>query len=154
MDPQDEAYAAKLIERMKAQNKAMNPELNLGNPDQSPGNVADILSRPLNPDVNINSQAILSNVKQGSPPVPAQGAFSECPQCGSMHPPVNPGEICPNKKIEIKGAGIKDEDINKFLVSLKNIFVSQVESKGIKDGNKLFKLLIMELTKFLEGYKE
>ncbi len=154
MNPEDEAYASKLIARMKAQDKMMNPELNLGNPDQSPANVADVLSRPINPDVDINSQAMLSNIKQGSIPVPAQGAFAECPQCGSMHPPINPGEICPNKKIEIKAAGLKDEDINKFLVSLKNICVSQIESKSIKDGNKLFKHLIMELTKFLEGYKE
>jgi len=155
MNPEDEAYAQQLIEKMKLQNQAMNPTAG-GSPDQSPGNIGDVLNRGrnANPDVDINSQAILSNVKSSEPPVPAQGAWAECPQCGVMHPPVNPGETCPNKKVEVPEAGIQDEDINKFLAQLKNITVSQIQSKSIKDGNKLFQKLTLELTKFLEGYSE
>jgi len=156
MNPEDEAYAAKLIERMKQQNQMMNPTINTGSPDQSPGNVGDILNkgRQINPDVDINSQVMLSNVQNSSPSAPAAGAWAECPQCGVMHPPVPAGKKCPNAKVEIPEAGVRDEDINKFLSQLKNITVSQIESKGIKDGNKLFKNLTLELTKFLEGYSE
>jgi len=155
MNPEDEAYAAKLVERMKQQNQMMAPDTSK-NPDQSPEHIANVLNRgrPQNPEVDINSQAMLSNVQNSTPAPPASGAWAECPQCGVMHPPVPAGQKCPNAKVEIKEAGVRDEDINRFLSSLKNITVSQIQSKGIKDGNKLFKSLTIELTKFLEGYNE
>jgi len=156
MNPEDEVYTAQLIERMKQQNQMMNPMLNEGNPDQSPGNIGDILNkgRQINPNVNINSQTILSNIKNSAPPAPAVGAWEVCTQCGVMHPPIQVGKKCPNAKVEIKEAGVRDEDVNRFLSQLKNITISQIQSKGVKDGNKLFKMLTIELTKFLEGYSE
>ena len=54
----------------------------------------------------------------------------------------------------MKEAGLKDEDITKLIVDLRNIAISQIESKGIKDGNKLFKYLTVEFMKSLEAYKE
>jgi len=155
MNPEDEAYAAQLIEKMKLQNQAMNPNT-ADSPDQSPGNIGDVLNRgrQANPDVDINSQAILSNVKNSEPAAPAQGAWAECPQCGTMHPPVPTGKVCPLKKVDVPEAGIKDEDINKFLAMLKNVTVSQIQSQRSKDGNKLFQRLTWELTKYLEEYSE
>ena len=47
-----------------------------------------------------------------------------------------------------------DMEINKYLVSLKNIALSQVQSKGIKDINKLLQYMTIEMTKLLEGYNE
>jgi len=156
MNPEDEAYAAKLLERMKQQNQMMAPDTSQ-NPDQSPENIANVLNRggrPPSPQTDINSQAMLSSIENSSPAAPASGAWAECPQCGVMHPPVPAGQICPNARVEIKEAGIRDEDINVFLSTLKNITVSQIQSKEITDGNKLFKSLTIELTKFLEGYSE
>jgi len=74
-----------------------------------------------------------------------------CPQCGLLHPPVRPGEKCPNAPIKIEGEKV---DTTKFLVDLKNICASQIEKKNIKDVEKMFKSLIVEIIKFLENYKE
>jgi len=153
MNPEDEKYAAQLLEKMKAQNAMMNPGAdNKGNPDQSPG--GPISGMTNKPSVSVNEQAVLSSVQTSAPSAPAQGAFADCPQCGTMHPPIRPGEICPMKKVEIKEASVTDEDINRFLTSLKNISVSQIQSKGIKNGNKLFQHLTVEIAKILEAYNE
>jgi len=154
MNPEDETYAQQLIEKMKAQNNMLTPPDNQGSPDQSPGGPILPGNVPANPNVNLNSDAISSNIRPGEPPTPARGAFADCPQCGNMHPPLRPGETCPMKKVEVKEAGITDDDINRFLAQLKNISVSQIQSKGIKDGNKLFKHLTVEIAKILEGYSE
>ena len=41
-----------------------------------------------------------------------------------------------------------------FLGDLKNIIISQVDQKKIQDVEQLFKNIIVEITKFLEGYTE
>jgi len=145
MSPEDEKYAAQLIERMKAQQAGINPM-------QMPNRPAE----PLTGDVGgMNEQAVLSSVKNSSgPPPPAQGAFAVCPQCGIMHPPLQEGQKCPVKKVEVKEAGITEDMVTKFTVDLRNIAISQVESKGLKDGNKLFKYLTIEFMKILEAYSE
>ena len=74
-----------------------------------------------------------------------------CPQCGLIHPPLRPGEKCPNAPIQ---SGEKKIDTSKFFASLKNICVSQIEKKGIKDVEKLFNNLVIEVTKYLENYEE
>ena len=79
-----------------------------------------------------------------------------CPQCNMLHPPLKPGEKCPNAKIVIKSDSKegRDIDVNKYLVVLKNILVSQIEQKEIKDVQKLFQNITIEITKFLEGYNK
>ena len=144
MNPEDEKYAAQLIERMKAQTQMMQP---IKMPERKP----EILDSENNP---INEQAVIASVANSAPSAPAQGIFAECPQCGVMHPPLRAGEKCPVAKVEVKEAGLKDEDITKFIVDMRNIAISQIESKGIKDGNKLFKYLTVEFMKSLEAYKE
>ncbi len=79
------------------------------------------------------------------------GTQPVCPHCGLIHPPINPGQECPNAPIQI---GEEKFDTTTFFVDLKNISISQIEKKGIKDVEKMFKSLIIEITKFLENYEE
>jgi len=144
MNPEDEKYVAQLVERMKAQTNMMQPT---SMPERKPELIDGGGSV-------INEQAVLSSVANSSPFTPAVGAFGECPQCGIMHPPLRMGEKCPVAKVEIKEAGITSDNVTKFTVDLRNIAISQIESKGIKDGNKLFKYLTIEFMKTLENYKE
>lgn len=78
--------------------------------------------------------------------------FDNCPQCGMVHPPLKEGTICPMRPVKsIEG---KDIDTSKFIASLKNILISQIQAKKIKNPNKLMNEMVIQLTKFLEGYKE
>lgn len=79
-----------------------------------------------------------------------------CPQCKLMHPPLRPGEKCPNAGVDdsVKSTGIDDAIINKHLVDLRNIIMSQLTAKGIKDGKKFLQYSVIELTKALEQYNE
>jgi len=92
---------------------------------------------------------------KGPDPVPVGNI---CPQCNMVHPPLKPGEICPNAKVKINTESIakeeRDVDINKYLVNLRNILVSQIEQKKIQHIQKLFQNITLEITKFLEGYSE
>jgi len=145
MNPEDEKYASQLIERMKAQNAAMKPMVM---PERKP----EMIDGAGNA---INEQAVLASVSNSSGPAPpAVGAFDACPQCGVMHPPLPAGQKCSVVKVEIKEAGITEDNVTKFTVDLRNIAISQIESKGLKDGNKLFKHLTVEFMKALETYSE
>lgn len=88
-------------------------------------------------------------------PMPAKRS-DVCPHCNTMHPPLNPGEKCPNVGIGEVGvsAGIDDTIINKHLVDMRNIIIANMTSKGIKDGKKFFQYAVIELTKALEVYHE
>jgi len=92
---------------------------------------------------------------KGPDPVPIGNV---CPQCNMIHPPLKPGETCPNAQVKIDTGALnkesRDVDINKYLVTLRNILVSQIEQKEIKDAQKLFQNITIEVTKFLEGYSE
>jgi len=79
-------------------------------------------------------------------------SFEVCSECGLIHPPILDGTPCPNAPI--KTVDNKEIDLTKMLINLKNIFNSQIQIKKIKDPEKLFKLIIIEITKFLENYKE
>jgi len=81
-----------------------------------------------------------------------QPTFDKCPQCGLVHPPLKDGTNCPMRPV--KSATGVEVDTSKFLASLKNILISQIHSKQIKNVNKLMNEMIINVTKFLEGYKE
>jgi hypothetical protein len=94
----------------------------------------------------------------GGPP-PSSGlspSVGQCPQCGMFHPAVRPGEICPMKPSFVKSADGSNPqvEIDKYIVTMKTILISQLGKKSIKDPKKLFQNMIIELTKFIEGYKE
>lgn len=92
---------------------------------------------------------------KGPDPVPVGNV---CPQCNMVHPPLKPGETCPNAKVilntEASNKEARDIDINKYVVALRNILVSQINQKKIKNIEKLFQNITLEVTKFLEGYNE
>jgi hypothetical protein len=104
-------------------------------------------------------QAALQTIKNTTvAPAPASVSshLPTCPQCGQLHPPVAEGTKCPmakDKFVDATGNEV-DVDVNKYLTNLKNIVVSQIESKGIKDPNKLFQQLTVSVMKFLEGYND
>jgi len=117
-------------------------------PDQSPINPVNSV-RPMGPSI---SQARKTGVPLNKTVAVADGA---CPQCGILHPPIPPGSKCPLAPVKVKdGNDEKTVDVSKFLADLKNIIVSQAEHKKIKDVEKLFKNIIIEVTKFIEGYTE
>jgi len=102
----------------------------------------------------IAAQNIIQNINSnpappGQAPAPSGGT---CPQCGLMHPPVDPGETCSMAPITTKDN--KTVDPTDFLTKMKLIITSQLEQKSIKDTDKFFQHLTIELTKAMENYKE
>jgi len=122
-----------------------NNNYNSKSPDQS----------PLNP---VNSVRPMGTPINKQPPRPAGIATGGdgCPQCGLVHPPIAQGQKCPMAGVKVKNdkGEEKSVDVNKFLAQLKNIIVSQIEQKEIKDVEKIFKNIIVEVTKYIEGYRE
>lgn len=111
-------------------------------------------------EIRAQQMARNMNMSPGGPP-PNPGGLSpslpQCSQCGTFHPPVRPGEICPMKPAVIKSADgnpSQQVEIDKYLVQMKIILVSQLSKKAIKDPKKLFQNMIIELTKFIENYTE
>jgi len=78
-----------------------------------------------------------------------------CPQCGTMHPLLRHGEVCPmamsKKIVETSGRKI---DVSDLSATLSNILISQILKKDIKDIKKIKTYIIVEMTKLLECYKE
>lgn len=115
------------------------------------------------PTLDANEQAVLNELQNkpavastGSHPIQVASALPTCPVCGMLHPPNADGSPCGNASGQTGSANVADLDmeINKSLVSLKNIAVSQIQSKGIKNINKLLQYMTIEMTKLLEGYNE
>lgn len=75
-----------------------------------------------------------------------------CSQCGFMHPPIPVGEKCPMAKVKDSSGNVVNFD--RFFTSLKNILTSQIEKKNLKDTDKFLGKVILEITKYTEGYKE
>jgi len=145
-----EEEAKELIRKMHLQHEMMNPHLKAG----------EIINRQtpeqgLLENTNVSTQNINpSLLKPGPPPTPAPTPGA-CHQCGILHPPLRQGEKCPIAKVEVTSEKEgKSIDVNKYLVTLRDILVSQISIKQIKDPDKLFKNITLEITKFLEGYNE
>jgi hypothetical protein len=138
-----------LIQRFSAQQAQMNPgniqkvinDHHTGIDNQGPEN---------DPPPKVNPTML----KPGPPPKPAP-VENGCPQCGIIHPPLRPGEKCPmaDVKVQTKSTA-KSYNVNEYLVTLRNILISQIEKNNIEDVDKLFKNIIVEITKYLEEYKE
>jgi len=96
---------------------------------------------------NMESQINLQVAKANN----VSSSFGICSECGLIHPPLKPGEKCPNAPIKIDGGEI---NLSNFFRDLKNICSSQIEIKKIKNPDILFKKITIEIAKFLENYKE
>lgn len=90
----------------------------------------------------------------GSHPSQVVSALPTCHVCGMLHPPNADGSPCGNAPVGNGNVVDLDMEINKYLMSLKNIAVSQIQSKGIKNINKLLQYMTIEMTKIMEGYNE
>ena len=142
---------------MEDQQKMMTPTtpqpatMPTGQPGQPPVLNADE-QKVLN-ELNTNTANIAST---GGHPAQVTSALPKCSVCGLLHPPNADGSPCKNAPANVSGGNAIDLDmeINKYLVTLKNIAVSQIQSKGIKDVNKLLQYMTLEMTKLLEGYNE
>ncbi len=82
----------------------------------------------------------------------------QCPQCGNFHPPIMNGAECPMKSgsITVNKEGTKSEnlDLTNIIMTLKNIVKTKISKDKIKDPEKLFKNVIVEVAKYVETYKE
>lgn len=101
---------------------------------------------------SMEEQQILNQVQTGAPPAPVAPSQGECPQCKLFHPPVQPGEKCPNAPLEIDG--VPEININEIVVKIKDILASQLEQKGVKEVDKFVGGMIIALMKYCEDYKE
>ena len=160
-----EKEAAKLFQQWQHQQNILSKNNNFSNvnnineeTDQSP-HLHTRQTLPTGPDQSppdpVNSvRKMQSNDKKNYVTFKDPNA---CRQCGVIHPPIREGEKCPNASIisnkEIE-AGIDDIIVNKNLVNMRNIIISQMSNKGIKDGKKFFAYAIVELTMALERYNE
>jgi len=87
--------------------------------------------------------------------IPTSGI--SCTQCGTMHPPLQPGQKCPlaiaSAKTKETNNGVK-VDVYDITDTIVNILLSQIDMKKIKDVKKLKGYIIVNMTKLLEGYNE
>lgn len=75
-----------------------------------------------------------------------------CPQCGLLHPALSLDEKCPLAKNKTSEGELVDSSA--FVNQLKNIVISKIQSKKIKDHKKLFSAVLVEIFRFLDHYKE
>ena len=78
--------------------------------------------------------------------------MNKCPQCGLIHPPLKSGVKCP--MVEHKDSNDEVIDFSKLFKPLKNICIHQIEQKKIKNVDKFFSHIIMEITRFIITYKD
>jgi len=88
------------------------------------------------------------------PNIDAPAGSHVCPQCKTIHPPLKPGEKCPNASQDVSKFGLDDITLNKFIVDIRNMILSQLSKKKIENGTKFFQYAIIELMKILEEYNE
>ena len=152
-DEQREKDIKDLITQFSQQQAGMQPQQQFsGNPNQgidghsgidNQGSINE--SAPINPNILTPSK--------GPAPIPTGNV---CPQCNMVHPPIPHGQKCPNATVKAM-TGESTEvviDVNKYLLNLRNILMTHIDKKKIEDINKLFQNITLEMTKYLEGYKE
>ncbi|MHA1233083.1 MAG: hypothetical protein ACTSPQ_20850, partial [Candidatus Helarchaeota archaeon] len=117
MEDNYEKEAKKLILKMNQQFKMFNTQkekiINRQNNEQ--GLIEAVTNIPTE---------IVKRIKPSLPPtpVPTPGV---CSQCGMIHPPLKPGEICPNAKVEVKSEkNGKEVNINKYVTNIRDIIIS------------------------------
>jgi hypothetical protein len=89
-------------------------------------------------------------------PEPIQTIGVKCPQCGYIHPPLQPGEICPMAPLETVQDDFKKikMETDKLFSSILSILRSQIEKKKIKNLEKLFADLQINIFEFIKNYEE
>lgn len=85
---------------------------------------------------------------------PISTANPNCPECGLIHPPLQPGKKCAGAKVKVEGGDKKEVDVNKYLSIWRDVVITNISKKEIKDAEKLFQHITVEIVKILEGYTE
>jgi len=158
MEDQQKMITAK---QQQQQLNSQMPQQQVPQPQGQPGQPQVPQGQPGQPPIlDTKEQMVLTELQNrpaiastGGHPSQVSSSLPQCPDCGMFHPPVRPGEKCGNASTS-GGAADVDMEINKYLVNLKNIAMSQIQLKGIKDINKLLQYIAIEMTKLLEGYNE
>jgi len=83
---------------------------------------------------------------------PVSATFPQCPQCKMFHPQIPLNQPCPLAPQKTNEGQVIDTA--NFMNQLKIIIVDQIKKRNVKDHQKLFGNVILEVTKFLENYKE
>jgi len=92
------------------------------------------------------------NIQQANPAGVSNDNQQLCPDCGTIHPPVQQGQKCPNATIEKQtGLKIDDAEVNRFLVQWRNILLSYISKMGIEDWKKEFQEVTIHIHKHLDG---
>lgn len=89
-----------------------------------------------------------------SPLVGPTMAQPQCSQCNMYHPPLSPGQECPNATTTVTTINGVEFDPVDFIVQAKSILISKIKGAKIKDPKKLMGLLLVNTSKFLEDYEE
>lgn len=76
----------------------------------------------------------------------------QCPQCGLLHPPLQEGQICPMAKQKTDSG--EEIELTQFFADLRNILISQIKTKKIKDPKRLMRYILVGTTKLIERYKD
>lgn len=101
----------------------------------------------------MEAQNIINQVQAtGQPTNKMTATQPQCQQCNGFHPPLPHGEKCPLADPVTEGG--QKIDTSKFVVKLRDITISQLEQKGIKDHEKFFNHIVVEVMKAVEGYSE
>lgn len=153
MDDKNEKDIQNLIKQFGAQQSRtqLNNQFQ-GNPNQGIDTHTGIDNQGI---INESAPVPSGMLQPSKAPIPAPTG-NICPQCNTVHPPLPPGEKCPNAIVKAMTEESEEVivDVNKYLIGLQNILMSQIDKKGIKDINKLFQNITLEINTFLEEYKE
>ena len=79
-------------------------------------------------------------------------SYQICSDCGYSHPPITDGKRCPMAKDKSPAGEVID--FTGFNSSIRNILISQIQKKNIKDSKKFLGNIIVEILKIVEVYKE
>ena len=113
----------RMMEQEQARKNKQMPQM----PQQAGGNKQSTAT--------LDEQRILNQVRANVPMNPISSAQGTCPDCGTLHPPVEAGRKCPNAKTTIDKA--EGFNVNEFVVKVRDILASQVEQKNVKDFKKV-----------------
>jgi hypothetical protein len=143
----DEKDIQDLIRKFKMQHEQNINNLHVQQPEAN-------LSYINNSQLSISDNNQVINIPPSNPPPASVPTGNVCQQCKTIHPALRMGEKCPMAPDEVSDYGLDSVSVSKFVVNIKNMIISQMDKKEIKDGNKFFQFTIIELMKILESYNE
>lgn len=116
----------------------------------------DNQGRGLSKDVLESPQNIQSINIVPSRPTNQLNLDNVCPQCGTIHPPLSPGQKCPiaQEKQRLSETGLSEEKVSKFVQDLKNIVIANLSKIKNKPAEKILQEVTIEVTKFLEKQQD